>query len=68
MVTRSLPKVRLEKGLLQIFTLGPLVQVPSVIFSEIFALNLAGERCFSLALLSWISISKAEIADYSKVN
>jgi hypothetical protein len=38
------------------------------IFSEIFALNLAGERCFSLALLSWISICRSEIAGHSKVN
>jgi hypothetical protein len=68
MVTRLLSKVRLEKGLVAIFALGPLVQVPSGFFSEIFALNLAGERCFSLALLSWISICSAEIGGHSKVN
>jgi hypothetical protein len=38
------------------------------IFSEIFALNLAGQRYSSAALLSWISICKAEIGGHSKVN
>jgi hypothetical protein len=58
----------LEKGLLPIFAMGPLVQVPSGFFLKIVALNLVSERCFRLALQSWISICRAEMGDQSKAN
>jgi hypothetical protein len=61
-------KSEVGKGIAADFRIG--ITGPSAvwIFSEIFALNLASKRCFSLALLSWISFCRAEIDGHSKVN
>jgi hypothetical protein len=56
------------KGIIADFRIGTAGPSAIWIFSEIFALNLASKRCFSLALLSWISIRRAEIGGHSKVN
>ena len=61
-------KSEVGKGITADFRIGTTAPSAIWIFSEIFALNLASERCFSLALLSWISICKAEIGGHSKVN
>jgi hypothetical protein len=56
------------KGIAADFHIGAAGPSAIWIFSEIFAFNLARERCFSLALLSRISVCRAEIGGKSKVN
>jgi hypothetical protein len=65
----SLPsESEVGKGIAADFYIGTTGPSAIWIFSEIFALDLASERCFSLALLSWISICRAEKGGHGKVN
>jgi hypothetical protein len=61
-------KSEVGKGIVADFHIGTTGPSTIWIFSKIFALYLAGERCFSFAFLSWVSICRAEIGGHSKVN